>query len=93
MRIWPALILAPLIALGSISLGYALVTPACERGLVWLLHAVILGALVFSLATTALAWGGKKEFLGLVATWSGGFFSLVIAIQWLAQFVITPCMH
>jgi hypothetical protein len=93
MRTWPALILAPLIALGSISLGYALVTPACERGLVWVLHAVILAALVVSLAATALAWGAKKEFLGLVATGSGAFFSLLIAIQWLAQFVVTPCMH
>jgi hypothetical protein len=93
MRTWPALILAPLIALASISLGYALVTPACERGAVWVLHAVILGSLVLSLAATALAWGEKKEFLGLVATWCGALFSLVIAVQWLAQFVVTPCMH
>jgi hypothetical protein len=93
MRTWPALIVAPLIALASISLGYALVAPACERGLVWVLHEVILASLVLSLATTALAWAEKKEFLGLVATWSGAFFSLLIAVQWLAQFVVTPCMH
>ena len=93
MRTWPALILAPLIALGSISLGYALVTPACERGIVWVLHAVILGSFVLAAAMTALAWTGKDRFLHLVATWCGAFFSLVIAIQWLAQFVVTPCMR
>jgi hypothetical protein len=93
MRTWPALILAPLLALGSISLAYALVTPACERGMVWVLHAVILGSFILALAATALAWTGKDEFLRLVATWCGAFFSLVIAIQWLAQFVVTPCMH
>jgi len=93
MRAWPALILAPLIALGSISLGYALVTPACERGLMWLLHAVILSSLGMALATTALARREKDAFLSLVATWCGAFFSLLIAVQWLAQFVVTPCMH
>jgi hypothetical protein len=93
MRTWPALILAPLIALGSISLGYALVTPVCERGSVWLLHAVILTCLLITAAATTLAWTRKGEFLGLVATWSGGFFSLVIAVQWLAQFIVTPCMR
>jgi len=93
MRAWPALILAPLIALASVSAGYALVTPACERGWGWMLHATILGCLMLALAATALAWTEKREFLGLVATWTGAFFSFVIAVQWLAQFVVTPCMH
>jgi hypothetical protein len=93
MRTWPALILAPLIALVSISLGYALVAPACERGTVWVLHALILSCFFIATGTTMLAWTRKVEFLGLVATWCGAFFSLVIAVQWLAQFVVTPCMH
>ena len=93
MRTWPALILAPLAALGSISLGYALVTPACERGSLWALHAVILGSLIVSLFTTGLAWREREGFLGTLAVGSGGFFSLLIALQWLAQFVVTPCMH
>ena len=93
MRAWPALIVSPLIALASISLGYALVQPACDRGLVWVLNAVILGSLMLCLALTALAWTRKREFLHLIAVWSGAFFSFVIAIQWLAQFVVTPCMQ
>lgn len=93
MRTWPALILAPLIALGSLSLGYALVTPACERGMLWALHAVMLGSLLVAVLSTAWAWPLKKDFLGLLAIGSGAFFSLLIAVQWLAQFVVTPCMH
>ena len=92
MRAWPALVLAPLMALASISLGYALVTPACAKGIGWTLHALILGSLVLSLATTLLAWTERREFLGLVAVWCGAFFSLVIAMQWVAQLFVTPCM-
>ena len=93
MRAWPALILSPLVALASISLGYALVQPACDRGLVWVLHAVILGSLALSLGLTVLARTEKREFLNLIGVWSGIFFSFLIAIQWLAQFVVTPCMQ
>jgi len=92
MRAWPALIVSPLIALASIGLGYALVNPVCTKGLTWALHALILGSLAVSLATTALAWTERREFLGLMALWCGAFFSLVIAVQWLAQFFVTPCM-
>jgi hypothetical protein len=92
MRVWPALVLAPLIALASISFGYALVTPACAKGLDWTLHALILGSLVLTASMTALAWTERREFLGLVAVGCGAFFSAVIAMQWLAQFFVTPCM-
>ena len=93
MRAWPALILSPLVALASISLGYALVQPACDRGLVWALHAVILGSLALSLAFTVFARSEKREFLNQIGVWSGVFFSFVIAVQWLAQFFVTPCMQ
>jgi len=92
MRAWPALVLAPLVALVSISFGYALVTPACDKGLAWTLHALILGSLALTAAMTALAWTERREFLGLIAVGCGAFFSFVIAMQWLAQFFVTPCM-
>lgn len=96
-RTWPALILAPVFALASISLGYALVTPACERASAWLVHAVVLLFLALSVASTVGAWGSlqaaRREFLPLVSTWSGAFFSTLILVQWLALFIVSPCMH
>ena len=97
MRFWPALILAPLFALASIGLGYALVTPACQGMQTWPLHLFILACLALSLATTFFSWtalaAARREFLPLVATWAGAFFSAVIAAQWLAVLFIGPCMH
>jgi hypothetical protein len=96
MRLWPALILAPLFALSSISLGYALVTPACQGSQTWLLHVATLLFLALSATATFFAWtalaGARREFLPLLATWTGGFFSAVIAAQWLAILFINPCM-
>jgi len=98
MRIWPALLLAPVLALSSITLGYALITPACAHGEEWLLHAVTLACLAVALLSTFAAWDEKARstkdpFLPLVASWTGAFFSLVIAGQWLAQLILPPCTH
>jgi hypothetical protein len=96
-RTWPALILAPLFALASISLGYALVTPACEYSRVWLLHAAIVLFLALSVASTIGAWlslqAARRELLPLVSTWSGAFFSALILLQWVALFLLPPCLH
>ena len=96
-RTWPALILAPLFALTSITLGYALVTPACEHSRIWLVHAAILLFLALSVVSTIGAWlslqAARREFLPLVSTWSGAFFSGLILLQWLALFILSPCMH
>jgi hypothetical protein len=95
-RIWPALILAPLFALASLSIAYALATPACRSGHGWFLHASVLFFLALNVATTSLAWtalaSARRAFLPLVATWSGAFFSLVVAAQWLAVLLIPPCL-
>jgi hypothetical protein len=56
MLSWPALLLAPLIALGDLSIAYSLVSPSCasqDRGG---LHAVAVASLLIVLAMTALAW-------------------------------------
>ena len=94
---WPALLLAPVLALAAIALGYALVTPACERSSTWLMHAALLLFLALSVASTIAAWlslqAARREFLPLVSTWSGVFFSAVIVVQWFALFIVSPCMH
>ena len=56
MLSWPALLLAPLIALGELSIAYALVSPSCASQDRTLLHAVAAVSLFLVLAMTVLAW-------------------------------------
>jgi len=97
MRAWPALLLAPLFALAAIGVGYALVPAACEHSRYWVVHAAMLLFLALSLASTVLAWGAlrvaHRELIPLVSVWNGAFFSLVILVQWVAAFILSPCMH
>jgi hypothetical protein len=97
MRLWPALILAPVFALASLALGYALVTPACDAADPWILHLSAAAFLVLSAGSTVPAWlalrAARREFLPLVATWIGAFFCAVILLQWAALFVLSPCTH
>ena len=53
---WPALLLAPLLAVGDVSLAYALVSPSCSRQDNVALHAVMAVSLVLALGMTAYAW-------------------------------------
>ena len=90
---WPALLLAPVFALASVSLGYALVTPACERAHLWPLHTALLIFFLLCVASTLGAWRARRAFLQQVATWSGAFSTAVILLQWTALFIVPPCMH
>ena len=56
IRVWPALLVAPLLVLTDVSVGYSLVTPACARQGGGELHALSLLCLVAVLAMTFLAW-------------------------------------
>jgi len=56
MTVWPALLLAPLLALGHLSLAYALVTPSCARQDGLTLHGLAVLSLLASLFMTWLAW-------------------------------------
>lgn len=56
MLSWPALLVAPLVALSQLSIAYSLVTPACGRQDRSSLHAVAIVALLLVLAMTAMAW-------------------------------------
>jgi hypothetical protein len=112
---WAGLLIAPLAALGSVSLGHALVTPACAAQAGGLLHLVIAAALAIALACTVSSWrgwrrsrpgeasrpdggdgagvGDRNRFVALAGTLTGGFFSLVIVAQWVAQWLLSPCLH
>jgi len=56
MLSWPALLLAPLIALSELSIAYALVSPSCASQDRTSLHAVAAVSVFLALALTVLAW-------------------------------------
>ena len=56
MPSWPALLVAPLVALSQLSIAYALVTPACARQDRLALHAVSLFSLLLVVVMTTMAW-------------------------------------
>lgn len=56
MRIWPALLLSPLLALTEQSIVYALSTPACETQREAWLHAIPLSFAALTLVFTLVAW-------------------------------------
>jgi hypothetical protein len=107
MHAWPALIIAPLIALAQQSIMYALVPPACDRHTVVLLH---LAGVVAIGACAALTWGALKRWratrppvgqdaqdeqrphtLALVAVMAGGLSTLVCATMWAPVWMVSPC--
>jgi hypothetical protein len=60
---WPALVLAPTIALANLSIVYALVTPSCAGQTHTALHAVAAISVLAVLALTALAWQAWRRVL------------------------------
>ena len=56
MLSWPALLLAPLVALAELSIVYAMVTPACASQDRSALHLAAAICLVVVLALTVMAW-------------------------------------
>jgi len=61
MKTWLALLGAPSIVLGCLSVNYALVTPACRLGGHALLDGVSGASLVVCTAATLLAWQRWRE--------------------------------
>ena len=64
MLSWPALLLAPLVALGQLSIAYSLVTPACASQDRNALHGVAAVSLIAVLAMTAMAWRAWRQHSG-----------------------------
>ncbi|MGN6389128.1 MAG: hypothetical protein ACTHL1_06425 [Burkholderiaceae bacterium] len=107
MSSWPALLLAPLLALISQSVAYALVTPSCARQGTMILHAVYLIALALAVGCTLLAWRERREadaaqrpddaaergprFLASVAALVGTLSCLVIFAMWIPEWFLSPC--
>lgn len=62
---WPALIVAPLLALGSQAVMYALVTPSCSLQTRLPIHAVAAASLLAVIALTVLAFREWQQASGV----------------------------
>lgn len=106
MKIWFALLAAPILALTDQVVSYATVGWACAHQHVNAVHAVHVFFLVAVAAGTVPAWrlwrrtsSGKPgnetlergHFLAGVAVAMGALSALVIASMWMPTWIITPC--
>jgi hypothetical protein len=98
MATWPALLIAPLLALADQALAYALTPALCaaQRG-EWL-HAV---AATFTIASAALTLPAvralrsadpSQRFLASLAAGVGALSTLVLLALWLPKWVLEPCL-
>jgi hypothetical protein len=61
MSNWPALLVAPSLALANLSITYALVTPSCARQSTAAMQAISFASLVLCLLFTLLAWRNRSR--------------------------------
>ena len=105
MRIWPALLLAPLLALADEVIAYAAVGWSCVRERAIVVHSVHLLFLVAAAATVPSAWRLWKETTGLgnevvrrqhflagLALACAALSVLVIAAMSVPTWFIAPCV-
>lgn len=106
MRIWPALLLAPALALADQVIAFAVIGWACARGQPVAVHVVHVAFFVAALATLPPAWrawkesrtsrvpaGERESFLAGVAVGCAALSALVIAAMSLPPWVIGPCVR
>jgi len=105
MRIWPALLLAPALALADQVIAFAVIGWACARAQPAVVHAVHVAFFVAALATLPAAWhawkdsrmrqaaGERESFLAGLAVGSAALSALVIAAMSLPTWVIGPCVR
>jgi hypothetical protein len=104
MPAWPALIVAPLVALTHLSIVYALATPSCRTQSEALLHGVSIVALAVALACTAMALAAwlrapeipgdaheRRRFVAGIGTGVGALASVVIVAIWIPPWWLSPC--
>jgi hypothetical protein len=84
---WPALLLAPTLALTDLAVNYALVTPSCTRQNLVATNLVSAAILLICLLFTVQAWrnrvrqgGGTAETRADAAALAGRFIALVAAM-------------
>jgi hypothetical protein len=105
-RTWPAVLLAPVLALADQSVAYALVPWSCSHQSMGWLHAVHATFLVATLATLVAPWSRlapgapptssdeqveRRNFFALVGVLVAVFSALVIVAMWIPQWLIPAC--
>jgi hypothetical protein len=108
MRIWFALLAAPMLALADQIVSYATVGWACTHGhavAVHAVHAVFLLAVVAGTVPAWQLWGAtrstgagkeaiaRRHFLAGLAAALGVLSSVVILSMWMPTWVIAPCSN
>lgn len=106
MRIWPALLLAPALALADQAIAFAVIGWACARGQPAVVHAVHVAFFVAAAGTLPAAWrewkesrtrhaaaGQRESFLAGLAVGSAALSALVIAAMSLPTWAIGPCVR
>jgi len=103
---WPALLLAPSLALASQSVIYALVTPSCKVQTMLAPQLVSALTLLVCLLFTWAAWRNWKaapapqpgdaaarrpSFIAIVSCVVGALSCLVVLAMWFPQWVLSPC--
>lgn len=107
MRIWVALIVAPLLALVDQTVAFSLVHWACAHQSTWVVHLTHIVFLVIVAAAAGGAWLGWLEtsvvagivepaspvhFLAGVATMIAMLSAVAIVAMWIATWMISPCV-
>ena len=107
MRIWFALLVAPILALTDQSVAYAMTGWACAHQQAFALHGVHLVFFAATITGTIAAWGlwratspsrtrnetlARRHFLAGLATASGALSALAIAAMWIPNWVLSPCL-
>lgn len=107
MRIWFALLAAPILALTDQSVAYAMTSWACAHQHEFALHGVHAVFFAATVAGTVAASGlwrtssrartrsetlARRHFLAGLATASGALSALAIAAMWIPNWVLSPCL-
>jgi hypothetical protein len=108
MRIWLALIVAPLLALADQTVAFALVGPGCATQTTLGLHASHALFLALAVAATLAAWRNWQEttavvagdtdavrqrhFLAGVAMTVAALSAAAIVAMWIPTWLISPCV-
>jgi hypothetical protein len=107
MRIWIALLVAPVLALTDQSVAYSVVSWACAHQNGYAVHLVHLSFLVVTSLCAVIAWRGRQaaaranahdaafermNFLLPLATASAALSALSVAAMWLPTWLIASCI-
>ncbi len=106
MRIWFALLGAPILALADQSIAYSMTVWACAHQQVLAMHGVHALFFAATLGGTVAAWGlwratsrrkmgdetlKRRHFLAVLATAVGALSALAIAAMWVPNWMLSPC--